>query len=142
LKTYKVSRHPQSAAKVKDVVGLYLNPSEHAIVLSFDEKTSIQALERTQLSLPLRTGRATRHTHDYKRHGVVQDWAAARPTIPFGQMPLYQEGNLVIPHSHAIYRYWRASTSLGGVRLCHSPRRRSALTSIAARPRHQRGPRY
>jgi transposase len=76
VRTYKVSRDPDFAAKVKDVVGLYLNPPEQAVVLSVDEKTSIQALERTQLPLPLRSGRATRHTHDYKRHGVVDLYAA------------------------------------------------------------------
>jgi transposase len=76
VRTYKVSRDPEFAAKVKDIVGLYLNPPEHAVVLSVDEKTSIQALERTQLPLPMRTGRAARHTHDYKRHGVVDLYAA------------------------------------------------------------------
>jgi transposase len=76
VRTYKVSRDPDFASKVKDVVGLYLNPPEHAVVLSVDEKTSIQALERTQLPLPLRSGRAARHTHDYKRHGVVDLYAA------------------------------------------------------------------
>lgn len=76
VRTYKVSRDPQFAAKVKDVVGLYLNPPEHAVVLSVDEKTSIQALQRTQPPLPLRSGRAVRHTHDYKRHGVVDLFAA------------------------------------------------------------------
>jgi transposase len=76
VRTYKVSRDPDFVAKVKDVVGLYLNPPEHAVVLSVDEKTSIQALQRTQLPLPLRTGRAARHTHDYKRHGVVDLYAA------------------------------------------------------------------
>jgi transposase len=76
VRTYKVSRDPQFVEKVRDVVGLYLNPPEHAVVLSVDEKTSIQALERTQLPLPLRTGRAARHTHDYKRHGVVDLYAA------------------------------------------------------------------
>ncbi len=75
-RTYKVSRDPEFAAKVEDVVGLYLRPPEHAIVLSVDEKTSIQALERTQPPLPLRSGRATRHTHDYKRHGVIDLYAA------------------------------------------------------------------
>jgi transposase len=63
-------------AKVRDIVGLYLNPPTNAVVLSVDEKTSIQALERTQPPLPLRSGRATRHTHDYKRHGVVDLYAA------------------------------------------------------------------
>jgi transposase len=76
VRTFKVSRDPQFAAKVKDIVGLYLNPPEHAVVLSVDEKTSIQALQRTQLPLPLRQGRAVRHTHDYKRHGVVDLFAA------------------------------------------------------------------
>ena len=75
-RTYKVSRDPEFATKVTDVVGLYLNPPEHAIVLSLDEKTSIQALERTQPPLPLRTGRAVRHTHDYRRHGVLDLYAA------------------------------------------------------------------
>ena len=76
VRTYKVSRDPEFVAKVKDVVGLYLNPPEHAVVLSVDEKTSIQALERTQPPLPLRSGRAARHTHDYKRHGVLDLYAA------------------------------------------------------------------
>lgn len=64
VRTYKVSRDPEFTAEVKDIVGLYLSPPDNAIVLSVDEKTSIQALERTQLPLPLRQGRAARHTHD------------------------------------------------------------------------------
>jgi transposase len=76
VRTYKVSRDPKFAEKVRDVVGLYLKPPEQAVVLSVDEKTSIQALERTQLPLPLRRGRAARHTHDYKRHGVLDLYAA------------------------------------------------------------------
>lgn len=76
VRTYKVSRDPAFVEKVQDVVGLYLNPPTNAIVLSVDEKTSIQALERTQLPLPLREGRAARHTHDYKRHGVLDLFAA------------------------------------------------------------------
>ncbi|MEY4548338.1 MAG: hypothetical protein RL685_4533 [Pseudomonadota bacterium] len=74
VRTYKVSRDPQFAERVKDVVGLYLSPPEHAIVLSLDEKTSLQALERTQL--PLRAGRAARPTRDDKRHGVLALHAA------------------------------------------------------------------
>ena len=76
VRTYKVSRDPEFASKVRDVVGLYLNPPTNAVVLSVDEKTSIQALDRTQQTLPLRRGRAVRHTHDYKRHGVVDLYAA------------------------------------------------------------------
>lgn len=75
-RTYKVSRDPEFAKKVNDVVGLYLNPPQHAVVLSVDEKTSIQALERTQMPLPLRSGRASRYTHDYRRHGTVDLYAA------------------------------------------------------------------
>ena len=75
-RTYKVSRDPDFAAKVRDVVGLYLNPPQNAIVLSVDEKTQIQALERSQLPLPMRVGRAATHTHDYKRHGVLDLYAA------------------------------------------------------------------
>lgn len=75
-RTYKVSRDPEFVAKVRDIVGLYLNPPTNAVVLSMDEKTSIQALERTQPPLPLRKGRAATHTHDYKRHGVVDLYAA------------------------------------------------------------------
>jgi transposase len=63
-------------AKVHDVMGLHLHPPEHAVVRSVDEKTSIQALERTQPPLPLRTGRASRRTHDYTRHGVLDLFAA------------------------------------------------------------------
>jgi transposase len=76
VRTYKVSHDPQFVSKVKDVVGLYLNPPDNALVLSVDEKTGIQALERSQRPLPLRSGRAVRHTHDYKRHGVVDLFAA------------------------------------------------------------------
>jgi hypothetical protein len=70
-RTYKVSRDPEFAAKVTDIVGLYLNPPDDAIVLSVDEKTQIQALERTRLPLLVRQGRAARHTHDYTRNGVL-----------------------------------------------------------------------
>jgi transposase/transposase-like protein len=69
--TFKFSRDPELVAKVTDVVGLYLAPPERAIVLSVDEKTQIQALDRTQPMLPLRPGQVERHTHDYKRNGTL-----------------------------------------------------------------------
>lgn len=75
-RTYKVSLDPDFASRVIDVVGLYLNPPQNSVVLSLDEKTQIQALERTQMPLPMRAGRAATHTHDYKRHGVVDLYAA------------------------------------------------------------------
>jgi transposase len=74
--TFKISNDPQFEAKLVDVVGLYLNPPARAVVFSFDEKTQCQALDRTQPSLPLKPGRAGTMTHDYKRHGTVDLFAA------------------------------------------------------------------
>jgi transposase len=74
--TFKVSNDRQFAEKVIDVVGLYLNPPEHALVLCVDEKTQIQALDRTQPSLPLKKGRCGTMTHDYKRNGTTTLFAA------------------------------------------------------------------
>jgi transposase len=74
--TFKFSTDPELEPKVRDVVGLYLAPPERAIVLSVDEKTQIQALDRTQPMLPLRPGQVERHTHDYKRNGTTSLFAA------------------------------------------------------------------
>jgi transposase len=74
--TFKVSTDPRFAEKLIDVVGLYLNPPDKAIVLCFDEKSQVQALDRTQPSLPLKPGRAATMTHDYKRHGTTTLFAA------------------------------------------------------------------
>jgi len=76
LKTFKISNDPDFAEKVIDIVGLYMNPPEKAMVLSVDEKTQIQALDRTQPMLQMRPGQIERHTHDYKRHGVSNLYAA------------------------------------------------------------------
>jgi transposase len=74
--TFKLSEDPQFVDKVRDVVGVYLNPPDKAVVLCVDEKTSIQALDRTQPALPMRPGQVERRTHDYKRHGVTDLFAA------------------------------------------------------------------
>ncbi len=74
--TFKFSTDPALEAKVRDVVGLYLDPPEGAIVLSVDEKTQIQALDRTQPMLQMRPGQVERHTHDYTRHGTTCLFAA------------------------------------------------------------------
>jgi transposase len=74
--TFKFSADPDLEAKVRDVVGLYLAPPERAVVLSLDEKTQIQALDRTAPMLPMRPGQVERHTHDYERHGTTQLFAA------------------------------------------------------------------
>ena len=74
--TLKLSADPQFVEKVRDIVGLYLDPPERALVLCVDEKTQIQALDRTQPLLPLRPGQAERRTHDYERHGTTSLFAA------------------------------------------------------------------
>ena len=76
VRGFKVSRDPEFAEKLGDVVGLYLNPPANAIVLSCDEKSQIQALDRTQPSLPFRSGRTKTVTHDYKRNGTSTLFAA------------------------------------------------------------------
>lgn len=76
VRTFKRSRDPQFTEKLVDVAGLYLNPPEHAVVLSIDEKGQIQALDRTQPGLPLKPGRCATMTHDYKRHGTTTLFAA------------------------------------------------------------------
>ena len=75
-RTFKLSRDPRFEDKLVDVVGLYLNPPQHALVLSCDEKSQIQALNRSQPGLPMKRGRAGTFTHDYKRHGTTTLFAA------------------------------------------------------------------
>jgi transposase len=76
VKSFKLSNDPEFEAKVTDVVGLYMNPPDRALVLCVDEKSQIQALDRTQPGLPLKRGRAATMTHDYKRHGTTTLFAA------------------------------------------------------------------
>jgi len=75
-KTYKLSRDPRFLEKLTDIVGLYLNPPDKALVLCVDEKSQIQALDRTQPGLPMKKGRCGTMTHDYKRHGTTTLFAA------------------------------------------------------------------
>jgi transposase len=76
VKTFKLSNDPHFIEKLEDVVGLYLNPPEHALVFCIDEKSQIQALDRTQPGLPMKKGRAGTMTHDYKRNGTTTLFAA------------------------------------------------------------------
>ncbi len=76
VRRFKLSTDPAFAAKLKDIVGLYVDPPDHAAVLSIDEKSQIQALDRTQPGLPMKKGRAGTMTHDYKRHGTTTLFAA------------------------------------------------------------------
>ena len=76
VRTFKISRDPHFVEKLEDIVGLYLAPPEHALVLCCDEKSQVQALDRTQPGLPLKKGRAATMTHDYKRNGTTTLFAA------------------------------------------------------------------
>lgn len=76
VESFKISNDPEFAEKLEEIVGLYLNPPEHALVLCADEKSQIQALDRTQPSLPLKRGRSQTMTHDYKRNGTATLFAA------------------------------------------------------------------
>jgi len=76
VRGFKVSRDPQFAEKLEDIVGLYMSPPEHALVLCCDEKSQVQALDRTQPGLPMKKGRAATMTHDYKRNGTTTLFAA------------------------------------------------------------------
>ena len=76
IRTFKLSNDPRFEEKLQDVVGLYLDPPENAAVFSFDEKSQIQALDRTQPGLPMKKGRGGTMTHDYKRHGTTTLFAA------------------------------------------------------------------
>jgi transposase len=76
VRQFKLSNDPQFAAKVRDIVGLYVDPPAYAVVLSVDEKSQIQALDRTQPGLPLKKGRCGTMTHDYKRNGITTLFAA------------------------------------------------------------------
>ena len=76
IDSFKVSNDPEFANKLEAIVGLYLNPPEHALVLSVDEKSQIQALDRTQPGLPMKKGRGATMTHDYKRNGTTTLFAA------------------------------------------------------------------
>jgi transposase len=76
VRTFKLSNDPQFVAKLRDIVGLYLDPPAHTVVLSVDEKSQIQALDRTQPGLPMKKGRCGTMTHDYKRNGTTTLFAA------------------------------------------------------------------
>jgi transposase len=97
-RTFKLSRDPAFTEKVQDIVGLYLNPPDKALVLSVDEKSQIQALDRTQPGLPMKKGRAGTMTHDYKRHGTTTLFAALNlldGTVIGECMPRHRHGEFL-----------------------------------------------
>ena len=89
VRQFKLSNDPQFAAKLRDIVGLYVDPPAHAVVLSVDEKSQIQALDRTQPGLPMKKGRCGTMTHDYKRHGTTTLFAALNVLDGSGHRPLH-----------------------------------------------------
>lgn len=98
VKTFKLSNDKRFEEKLIDVVGVYLNPPDNAVVLCMDEKTQIQALDRTQPSLPLKKGRAGTMTHDYKRNGTITLFAALNVLtgVVIGQcMPKHRNGEFL-----------------------------------------------
>ena len=90
VERFKVSRDPKFVEKLEDIVGLYLSPPAHALVLCCDEKSQIQALDRTQPGLPVKPGRAATMTHDYKRHGTTTLFAAMRTSCEV-LLPVYEK---------------------------------------------------
>jgi transcriptional regulator with XRE-family HTH domain len=76
VETFKLSADPQFVENVRDIVGLYLNPPDHALMLCLDEKSQVQALDRTRPLLPMRPGIPAQQTHDYIRHGTTSLFAA------------------------------------------------------------------
>ncbi|HDZ37946.1 MAG TPA: hypothetical protein ENH62_06640 [Marinobacter sp.] len=96
LRTFKISNDPHFAEKVCDVVGLYMNPPDNALILSVDEKTQIQAFDRTQPKLQLRPGQVERHTHDCNRHGTTSLYAAFN-TLTGRVIGRVTQRNIVVP---------------------------------------------
>ena len=97
--TFKLSTDPLFVEKVRDIVGLYLDPPDRALVLCVDEKSQIQALDRTQPLLPMRPGQAERRTHDYERHGTTSLFAAldVKAGTIIGQLHAAPPGGRVPP---------------------------------------------
>src|SRR3954463_235185 len=89
VRTFKLSRGPEFIAKLRDIVGLYMSPPAHTVVLSVDEKSQIQALDRTQPSLPIKAGQFATVTHDYVRHGTTTLFAALNVLDGTVAMPLH-----------------------------------------------------
>ena len=132
VRTFKLSSDPEFVEKLRDVVGLYRNPPENAVVLCVDEKSQIQALDRTAPSLPLKRGRAGTMTHDYRRNGTTTLFAALNlldgtdrrvheAASPSGVPPLPQASQEIPPelelhlvldnyqtHKHPVVRRWLA----------------------------------
>src|SRR5271163_1239960 len=105
VRTFKISNDPKFADKLRDVVGLYVDPPAHAVVLSIDEKSQIQALDRTQPGLPMKKGRCGTMTHDYIRHGTTTLFAALN--VLDGKL-IHAIADNYATHKHPKVREWLA----------------------------------
>jgi hypothetical protein len=145
IRQFKLSNDPQFAAKVRDIVGLYVDPPEHAIVLSVDEKSQSQALDRTQPGLPLKKGRCGTMTHDYKRNGTTTLFAALNVlegsvigrcmqrhthlefirflNVVENQVPANKQVHVVLDN-YATHKHPRSSSGSGDISASHSISRR------------------
>ena len=138
-RSFKLSNDPQFAEKVQDIVGLYLNPPDNALVLSVDEKSQIQALDRTQPGLPIKKGRAGTMTHDYKRNGVTTLFAALVAAKAKGVTQM-QAGEVIgecMPRHRAkeFLRFLKKiDATVAGISMCTS----FATTTEPTRPRRCR----
>ena len=135
VQTFKLSSDPVFVEKVRDVVGLYLSPPERAIVLCVDEKSQVQALDRTQPLLSMRPGQAERRAHDYRRHGRTSLSASAR-VIPTTSTPR------AVPSAHISRPSWPAApkTRIGSLmRRCRAARRDRRRSGCGATTSRCRG---
>ena len=123
VRQFKLSKDPEFVDKLRDVVGLYVDPPAHAVVLSVDEKSQIQALDRTQPGLPMKKGHAGTMTHDYKRHGT---------TTLFAATPCSTEPSSAATCSAIGIRSSPAFSTPSSARF--RPARRSTLSSTTTRP--------
>src|ERR1051325_2078717 len=122
IRTFKRSHDPAFAEKVEDVVGLYMHPPAHAVVLSIDEKSQIQALDRTQPGLPIKPGRCGTMTHDYKRHGTP----VCRPQHARWDRPRPLHAATPAPRVHPLPQCRRAHGSGRQAGPCHCRQLRHA----------------
>jgi Winged helix-turn helix len=131
IRTFKLSNDPKFAEKLKDIVGLYVNPPDHAVVLSVDEKSQIQALDRTQPGLPMKPGRAGTMTYDYKRHGTTTLFAALNVldgTVIGHNMKHHRHQGV-----HPLPQYHRGRGAEAKANSCHRRQLRHSQTSEGAR---------
>jgi transposase len=132
--TFKLSSDPLFVEKIRDIVGLYLSPPERAVVLCVDEKSQVQALDRTQPLLPMRPGQAERRTHDYKRHGTTSLFAAL--DVKAGTIV----GKCMPRHRTQEFRKFLDASGGTLLRAPHRARPQTRCIPIRGRPRsrHQR----